>query len=174
MKIKFSCGIQRPRCDVSDGYSWRCRQCKTRKSIREGSFFSKSKLSLQKWLLLIHLWSTDCPVTSVMEQTATDSRTAVDIYQWLREVCSTKLQQIPIILGGQGSIVQIDESLFRHEPKVRLRVEIIIHVYVTRSGKRYHSAQKFKIALAVPLESAERKLYDDANPAFVARSYHVL
>ena len=49
-----------------------------------------------------------------------------------------------------------------------------VHVYVTRSGKRYHSAQKFKIALAVPLESAERKLYDDVNPAFVARSYHVL
>ena len=131
MKIKSSCGIQmdeRPRRDVSDGYSWRCRQCKTRKSIREGSFFSKSKLSLQKWLLLIHLWSTDCPVTSAMEQTATDSRTAVDIYQWLREVCSTKLQQTPIILGGQGRIVQIDESLFRHKPKVRLRVEIITYM----------------------------------------------
>ena len=46
--------------------------------------------------------------------------------------------------------------------------------YVTRSGKRYISAQKFEIALCIPLESALRWLYDDANPAFVAFSCHVL
>ena len=56
-----------------------------------------------------------------------DSQTAVDIYQWLREVCSSKT---PIILSGQGRVVQIDESLFRHKPKVRLRVEIITYICV--------------------------------------------
>ena len=35
----------------------------TYKSIQQESFFSKSWLSLQKWLLLMHLWSRDCPVT---------------------------------------------------------------------------------------------------------------
>ena len=119
---------ERPRRDISDGCSWKCRQCKTRKSIREGSFFSKSKLTLQKWLLLLHLWAVDCPVTSAMDQLAIDSRTGVDIYQWLREVCSTKLLQTPIVLGGPGVIVQIDESLFRHKPKVRLRVVGIMAV----------------------------------------------
>ena len=44
--------------------------------------------------------------------------TACDIYQWLREVCSTKLLNTPIILGGPGVIVQIDESQFKHKPKV--------------------------------------------------------
>ena len=39
--------------------------------------------------------------------------TGSDIYQWLREVCSPKL-----IVGGFGVIVQTDESLFRHKPKV--------------------------------------------------------
>ena len=43
---------------------------------------------------------------------------ASDIYLWLHEVCSTKLLQIPIILGGQGKIVQVDESQFKHKPKV--------------------------------------------------------
>ena len=42
--------------------------------------------------------------------------------------------------------------------------------YVTRSGKRYISAQKFEIALLVSFERALRKLYDDANPASVASS----
>ena len=51
--------------------------------------------------------------------------TACDIYQWLREVCSTKLLQLPITLGGPGVIVQIDESQFKHKPKV------IYHHYIS-------------------------------------------
>ena len=40
-------------------------------------------------------------------------------YQWLREMCSQKLLGDPqIVLGGPHTIVQIDESLFRHKPKV--------------------------------------------------------
>ena len=42
----------------------------------------------------------------------------IDIYQWLQKVCSTKLLSSPIVLGGPGVVVQIDESLFRHKPKV--------------------------------------------------------
>ena len=41
---------------------------------------------------------------------------------------------------------------------------------VTHSGKRYHSAQKFEIALVGPRERAKRKEYDGANPAFVVHS----
>jgi len=55
-----------------------------------------------------------------MEEAEVDRHTAIDIYQWLREVCSTKLLSNPIILGGPGVVVQIDESLFRHKPKVKI------------------------------------------------------
>ena len=48
---------ERPRADVSDGASWWCPRCKTRKSIRSGSFFEKSHITLQKWLLLFHFWA---------------------------------------------------------------------------------------------------------------------
>ena len=50
---------ERVQSDVSDGVSWYCPQCYTRKSIRDGSFFSKS---LQKWMLLLHFWVRQCPV----------------------------------------------------------------------------------------------------------------
>ena len=43
---------------------------------------------------------------------------ACDIYQSLREVCSTQLLQMPMTLGGPGIVVQVDESLLKHEPKV--------------------------------------------------------
>ena len=109
---------ERPRNDVSDGFSWWCRQCTGRKSIRDGSFFSKSHLSLQKWFLLMYWWAREFPVTNTAKEAEVDKNAAVDVYRWLREVCSTKLLQTPIVLGGPGIVVQIDGSQFRHKPKV--------------------------------------------------------
>ena len=42
---------ERQRNDITDGFRCRCRSYKTRKSIRDGRFFSKSKLTLEKWLI---------------------------------------------------------------------------------------------------------------------------
>ena len=47
---------------VSDGVSWRCPTYKTTKSIRDGSFISKSKLTLQKWMVAMLWWSREYPV----------------------------------------------------------------------------------------------------------------
>ena len=103
----------------SDGVSWYCPQCYTRKSIRDGSFFSKSKITLQKWMILLHFWVHEYPVTCAMREAVVDKRTAIDIYQWLQEICSSRLLQSPqIVLGGPGVVIHIDESLFRHKPKV--------------------------------------------------------
>ena len=111
--------VLRSRSDVTDGESWWCSRCKGRKSIREGSFFSKSRLTLQKWLILMYMWAREYPVKDAAEEAEVQEKTAIDVYQWLREVCSTRLiTDGPIVLGGPGSTVQIDESLFRHKPKV--------------------------------------------------------
>ena len=80
-------------------------------------FFSKSKLTLQKWLILLYWWVRQYPVTDAAEAKI-DPGTAVDAYRWLCEVCSTKLLRSRIQLGGNGIVVQVDESLFRHKPKV--------------------------------------------------------
>ena len=102
----------------SDGVSWWCPTCKTTKSIRDGSFFSKSKLTLQKWMIAMLWWSREYPVTLMAEEAEIPENTACCIYQWLREVCSTALLPMPMVLGGPGVIVQIDESQFKHKPKV--------------------------------------------------------
>ena len=61
------------------------------------------------------------------EEAEVTEHTAIDMYQWLREVCShTLVNGPPIILGGQQTIVQIDESLFRHKHKVSEIIIIII------------------------------------------------
>ena len=115
------------RKDVTDGVTWFCKQCKTCKSIRDGSFFSKSRLSLQKWFLMLWFWAREYPITEAAGEAEIGRPVAIDIYQWLREVCSSKLIQSPVILGGPGKVVQVDESLFRHKPKVNY---IYIYIYI--------------------------------------------
>ena len=106
---------ERPREDVSDGHSWWCRQCKTRKSIHVDSFIAKSRLTLQQWLLMIVLWARECPVSDAISDAKINMKTGIDIYQWLHEVCRAKSLQSPIVLGGGGVVVQVDESLFQHK-----------------------------------------------------------
>ena len=83
-----------------------------------GSFFSKSKLTLQKWLLLMHWWAFEIAVTTAAAQIEVTENTACAAFQWFREVCSTKLCSLQILLGRQGVVVHIEESLFSHKPMV--------------------------------------------------------
>ena len=53
------------------------------------------------------------PVTDGLEEAEVDRRTAIDMYQQLQEVCSTKLLSSPVILGGLGVVAQIDHLYAR-------------------------------------------------------------
>jgi hypothetical protein len=67
----------------------------------------------------MYYWAREYPVRDAAEEAQVQQKTAIDVYQWLREVCSTRLiTSGPVVLGGPGTVVQIDESLFRHKPKV--------------------------------------------------------
>ena len=74
--------VERPCASLSDGVTRRCPQCHTMKSIRTGSFFSKSRLSLMKWLLMIMFWVKEYPVTQAAEDAEIGEDTAINIYQW--------------------------------------------------------------------------------------------
>ena len=63
-------------------------------------------------------WARQFHVSDACEEAQVTAKTTVDVYQWLREVCATTLLQTPIMLGGPSRVVQIDESLFTHKPKV--------------------------------------------------------
>ena len=69
-------------------------------------------------MLAILWWSREYPVTDMAMEAEITERSACDIYNWLHEVCSSKPLRMPIVLGGPGVIVEIDESLFKHKPKV--------------------------------------------------------
>ena len=53
------------------------------------------------------------------EEAEVDEKTAIQIYQYCRDIWSWRLlnHDSPLMLGVNGVVVQIDESLFRHKPK---------------------------------------------------------
>ena len=70
----------------------------------------------------MHWWCKEYPVSDAAQEAQVDEETAIQIYQYLEIfVYSWRLlhHDAPLMLGGSGTIVQIDESLFRHKCKVR-------------------------------------------------------
>ena len=71
----------------------------------KAAFLKKSHTTLRQWLLLLHLWAKNSPITSAAEDLDVNHPSA---FHLLREVCTTKLLQAPIQLGGPRCVVQID------------------------------------------------------------------
>ena len=80
-------------------------------------FFEESRVPLAKWLYFLYLWCQDTMVNKAAETTCIAERTTFQVYQYIRDIYTTKLLHTPTRLGGPGVIVQIDESLFCHKAK---------------------------------------------------------
>jgi len=79
-----------------DGRRWRCRPCMTPKSVRDGSFFSGSHLSLRQLILVVYCWARDMRQTAIMHEASLDSKhTVVDWCNFLREECESWLTNHP-------------------------------------------------------------------------------
>ena len=68
---------------------------------------------------VIFFWVDEEPISKACEHCETTLATGINVYQWPREVCSTRLiQDGNPQLGGPGVVVEIDESCFHHKQKV--------------------------------------------------------
>lgn len=98
-----------------DNFWWRCgkRSCRKKISLTKGSFFEGSKLDIKTILLLIYYFLYKAPYELVAnELKIKSSHTIVDWFNFCREVCITILTQDNTKIGGQGHVVEIDESKF--------------------------------------------------------------
>ena len=98
---------------LEDGYIWRCKKCKTRRSCRHESYFQNHKLPLSKAFLLIYFYLKYDKMLSkyICEFVEVTENTMVDWGCYIRESISHYFLETPLILG-QNHPVQIDESLF--------------------------------------------------------------
>ncbi|KAL3119189.1 hypothetical protein niasHT_003476 [Heterodera trifolii] len=108
-----------------EGLTWRCNNCRkametetsSRMSIRIGSFFDNSHLTIKQILRLAYWWAQHptSKLETVMRENEISSRmTIIDFYNFLRDLCQAwviRLQEQER-LGGMGRVVEIDESKF--------------------------------------------------------------
>ena len=106
--------------DRSGGYIWECRKQigqkrhRTEKSIREGSWFEESNMSIEEMIKFSYWWCQGLQQCQIKLQLGLGSRdTAVDWDMFCRELCEVTLFEQREKLGGPGKVVQIDESKIR-------------------------------------------------------------
>lgn len=107
----------------TDGYIWSCKRCRRAKSIRQGSFFTGSHLSLEQLLLVIYCWTNDFPQKLIVKEAELGpaaNHTVIDWCSFCRDICEQHLTDNPIEIGGLDPVtllprtVEIDESKYFH------------------------------------------------------------
>ena len=117
------CGAQYKKTTVSsysEGVAWACnnRSCRTLFSIKKGSFFELSHLSKETIIKLTYFWCRNYSNKLASHETGVSEHTIVDWFQFCRDVCVDLLDSelglgiASDIIGGQGVVVEIDESKF--------------------------------------------------------------
>ena len=104
--------------DRSDGLKWECRiqtsgkRHKTETSIRKGSWFSQRNMTLEEILKFTFWWCQDLEQSQITHELGLARGTGVDWDSFCREVCEITMFDSSQKIGGEGKIVQIDESKF--------------------------------------------------------------
>ena len=134
--------LQEDKSFSQDGIYWRCsyRGCGKKMSIRKGSWFAKSHLSLAKITKLTYYWVWKYSEELIRHELKIgSSHTAVDWYNFAREVCVDILETNSEQIGGPGEIIEIDESKFGKRKYHRgKRVEgVWVFGGIERSSKKY-------------------------------------
>ena len=89
------------------------KKCNRKLSIRKGSWFEGSHLSIDVILKLTYYWVYNCCNEFVMNELRIGSKhTIVDWFNFAREVCIEILVRENVQVGGPGKRVEIDESKF--------------------------------------------------------------
>lgn len=98
----------------SDEHQWRCKKVDhdVRRSIRKGTWFEESNLSIYNILMLTYMWCLKLPTESMINDLGLASDTVVNWCNFCREICVNSCVINNEKLGGEGKIVEIDESKF--------------------------------------------------------------
>ena len=99
--------------NINVGYVLRCpnRNCRARKSLIVDTYFDHLHFPLRKYIAVIYYWASQTALRTTVEHLKLGENTLIDNFNLIRDVCSWKLLQDPIILGGPDIIVQIDECI---------------------------------------------------------------
>ena len=81
-------------------------------SIRTGSWFAQSKMTLEEILKYTYWWCQDLDQAQIRHKLGLATHTGVDWDSFCREVREITLMEESGSIGGEGKVAQIDESKF--------------------------------------------------------------
>ena len=107
--------LERSKHFAKDKFCWRCprHNCRTRRSVREGSFFANSNLSLRKQLLIAINFATESSASSTAQRLRIDRKSVQKIYGRIRRLYEADLARTPISFND-GYEYEVDELFFHH------------------------------------------------------------
>ena len=137
------------------GYVFSGAQCRTTHSIRNGTFFQQSHLSLSQIFELMHCWSRqEASIEKLMDELDIGSpNTNVTRKNFCRDICAQYFILNPMRIDGPGHIVEIDRSSFGNE-----NISVIVFS-LSNSESSVALIVKFVSALWSPLIERMRKHY---------------
>ena len=95
-------------------YLWRCSKCGMERSVRNGTWFEDSNLTLLQIIHITCLFVRQRPQTHAMLDAGHLSRTTiVDWYSFCREVCSVFVERHSQKIGGAGNDRRIRRKQIR-------------------------------------------------------------
>ncbi|CAN7995575.1 unnamed protein product [Ixodes hexagonus] len=100
------------RARAADGYAWRCgvwmtRECRGEISVRSGSFFEGSHLTLPQLMNIIYPWCQNLPCAVIQRETDVASKTVTDWTSLCREVVVNAIFTHSEMIGGEGVTVEL-------------------------------------------------------------------
>ena len=99
----------------SNGHRFRCtsNNCnQTEIPLRMNTFFANSKLPIYKILYIGYCWLKGDSSSSIQKATKHSTETIAKYLNYYRQLIASTLNEEDDIIGGDGIVVQIDESKF--------------------------------------------------------------
>jgi hypothetical protein len=103
---------------VIDKYRWMCgkgkrgQRCNATRSLRHSSWFTRSKLNLVEIVILTHDIIQKVPSKSIQQKLQIEEHTACDWFHFCGEVVLDFIENNSEMIGGEGKVVEVDESKF--------------------------------------------------------------
>ena len=106
-----------------NGRYWRCKDCAVMTSCRYGTVLYQSKMKIKNWVLLAYCFTerhrthastvneASLPQEGYVDRTLS-TRTILRWFRYFRMLCRDDFKKNKSKIGGEGSILEGDESLF--------------------------------------------------------------
>ncbi|XP_036360975.1 uncharacterized protein LOC115214512 isoform X3 [Octopus sinensis] len=118
-----------------DGKRWRCPKHNYCRSIRKGSFFENSRLSLTTFIWLMYMWSREYFHSEIAHESTVSKKSTIDLFCLIRELLERFLEDHPTELGAYPPEIG-GFDLQSGEPKV-VEIDVTTHFKPTPNEKKH-------------------------------------